>query len=251
MHAARRFGFWMVFGFGIMAASNAQAAEAVYTLDNVILDDGNVPMTGSFTWTYTVGDFENGTGLFTYLDIPYTWHNEFDLNASFDMSNSIEITLEGSVHDDGVDITLFLLQPLTPTTSSALDLVRSKYEIGGNGFHDGAFVSGDIVLVGATDVGDGGIVVPPANRLTIYPNPFNPLTTVSYFVTQPGHVQLSIHDMAGRLVTTLFDELAGAGDNITTWNGRDATGTEVASGIYFVRIEASNELLTRKITLVK
>ena len=62
------------------------------------------------------------------------------------LRKSIEITLEGSVHDDGVDITLFLSQPLTPTTSSLIDLAEteSKYEIGGNGFHDGFFLSGSI-----------------------------------------------------------------------------------------------------------
>ena len=74
----------------------------------------------------------------------FTLHNHTDLDAVFDIENSIEITLEGSVHDDGVDIALFLSQPLTPATSSSIDRVRSKYEIGGNGFHDGLFLSGSI-----------------------------------------------------------------------------------------------------------
>jgi hypothetical protein len=88
--------------------------------------------------------FRLSAGQFSFLDIPYTPHDHTDLDAVFDIGNSIEITLAGSVHDDGVDITLFLLQPLTPTTSSSIDLVRSKYSIGGNGFHDGLFLSGSI-----------------------------------------------------------------------------------------------------------
>jgi hypothetical protein len=144
MNTAKKICLWMILGFVIMAASNVHAAVVTYTLQNVILDDNNMQMTGTFVWIYDVGDFENGVGHFTSLDIPYTSHDHTDLDAVFDIGNSIEITLAGSVHDDGVDITLFLLQPLTPTTSSSVDLVRSKYEIGGNGFHDGLFLSGNV-----------------------------------------------------------------------------------------------------------
>ena len=146
MNTAKNICFWMIFSFILMTASKAHAITENYTLDNVILDD-NTQMTGTFSWTFDIGDFENGVGQFTSLVIPWTSHNQDDLDAVFDIGNSIEITLEGSVHDDGVDITLFLLQPLTPTTSSSIDLVRSKYEIGGNGFHDGLFLSGSIEVV--------------------------------------------------------------------------------------------------------
>ena len=103
-------------------------------------------MHGTFTWTFNSGDFENGVGQFIFLDIPHTSHDHTDLNATIDVSQSIEITLAGSTHDDGVDITLFLSQPLTPTTSSFIDLIRSKFEIGGNGFHTGVFLGGRITL---------------------------------------------------------------------------------------------------------
>jgi hypothetical protein len=155
VRAGKNFCFWVIAGFILMAASSAHAVVVFYTLDNVILDDNNAPMYGTFSWTFNEGDFENGVGEFLSLDIPYTNHDHTDLNATFDIGSSIEITLEGSVHDDGVDITLVLEQPLTPTTSSLLELgqvgpplvVGSKYEIGGNGFHDGSFLSGSIVPI--------------------------------------------------------------------------------------------------------
>jgi MYXO-CTERM domain-containing protein len=147
VNPAKNSYFWAISSFIIMAACNAHADTVLYTLDNVILDDNNTEMTGTFSWTFDIGDFENGVGIFIFLDIPFTLHDHTDLDAVFDIGSSIEITLEGSVHDDGVDITLFLLQPLTPTTSSSIDLVRSKYEIGGNGFHDGLFLSGSIQVV--------------------------------------------------------------------------------------------------------
>jgi hypothetical protein len=126
-----------------MATLSAYAATVNYTLENVILSD-NTQMTGTFLWTYSTGDFENGTGQFTLLDIPHTAHDHSDLDAAIDVNQSIEITLPGNVHDDGVDITLVLSVPLTPSTSSLINLVESKYEIGGNGFHDGLFLSGRI-----------------------------------------------------------------------------------------------------------
>ncbi len=126
-----------------MGVPGAHAETVYYSLDRVLLDDGT-QMTGIFAWDYAPGDFENGSGHFLSLDIPWTSHNQDDLDAVFDLGSSIEITLAGSVHDDGVDITLFLSDPLTPTTSSPIDRVRSRYEIGGNGFHDGFFLGGRI-----------------------------------------------------------------------------------------------------------
>jgi hypothetical protein len=139
--------------FIFMAAINVHAAEVNYTLENVILDD-NMQMTGTFLWIFEIGDFENGDGYFTSLDIPHTSHDHTDLESTIDVGQSIEITLDGSAHDDGVDITLVLLEPLTPTTSSSINLLRSKYEIGGNGFHDGLFLSGTI----SPDTGGDGVI---------------------------------------------------------------------------------------------
>jgi len=119
-------------------------AEMVYyTLDHVILQDG-AQMTGIFSWMYTAGDFENGTGQFVSLDIPRTTHNQDDLRATFDIGSSIEITLTNNVDSDGVDISLFLTNALTATAGSPLDLARSKYDIGGDGFYAGFFLSGSI-----------------------------------------------------------------------------------------------------------
>jgi len=233
-------------GHGPAFVLNAQADQATYTLENVVLDDANAVMTGTFVWTYDAGDFENGAGQFTFLDIPFTGHDHTDLDAVIDVGGSIEITLAGSVHDDGVDITLFLLQPLTPTTSALVDIARSKYEIGGNGFHVGAFLSGEIVSSAATGVEDGAGLVPASSLLAIYPNPFNPRTTVTYFVTRSGPVDVSVYDPGGRLVTTLASGWHSSGRYSAAWNG-GATG----SGVYFVRCVSGAETRTQKAVLIR
>ena len=135
--------FWMIFGCLNLAAFNVQAETVYYSLENVILEDLE-QMTGIFSWTYDIDDFENGTGQFISLDIP--WHDENDLKITFDIGSSIEITLTNNLHDDGVDIMLVLTQPLTPNTSSLIDTntAASSYDIGGNGFHKGHFIDGSI-----------------------------------------------------------------------------------------------------------
>lgn len=134
-----------------MTANHVRAETVYFTLNNVILAD-DTQLKGIFTWTFDPGDFENGAGQFISLDVPHSSHDHTDLDGNIDATQSIEITLPGSVHDDGVDITLVLSTPLTPTTSSSLVLGEgeSKYEIGGNGFHTGLFRSGSISPISPT-----------------------------------------------------------------------------------------------------
>jgi len=126
-----------------MIAFHVHAEVVYYIMDNVILEDQE-QMTGIFSWTYEIGDFENGEGEFILLDVPR--HAENDLGITFDIGSSIEITLTNNLDSDGLDISLVLEQPLTPTTSSLLTLGvgGSKYDIGGDGFYKGVFISGSI-----------------------------------------------------------------------------------------------------------
>ncbi|MBI3156970.1 MAG: hypothetical protein HYZ20_16425 [Burkholderiales bacterium] len=133
----------VLLGLLALAPLGAHARQLVYELQDLRLADDTL-MTGQFTWTYVPGNFLGGTGQFSSLSIPHTSHDHNDLDANIDVGESIEITLPGSTHDDGVDIMLVLVQPLTPTSASFIDLSTSRYEIGGNGFHDGLFQSGRI-----------------------------------------------------------------------------------------------------------
>ncbi len=243
MKTTRQVCFAILYGFLLSAASAVQADTLSYTLDNVILDDGT-QMTGTFSWTYAAGDFENGAGQFTELDIPWTTHNQDDLDAAFDIGGSIEITLEGSVHDDGVDITLFLEQSLTPTTGTPIDLVRSKYEIGGNGFHDGVFLGGTILPVVVLGAGPGS---EPVLRLLVNtPNPFRSSTLIRYELNQSDHVDVRVFDSSGRMVRVLEQALKQPGQHEVRWDGNDASGAATVAGIYFYRVQAGDFMETRK-----
>jgi hypothetical protein len=84
-----------------------------------------------------------------------------------------------------------------------------------------------------------------------FPNPFNPVTTLRYSIPEAGRVVLGVYDVRGRLVATLVDKRELAGDHVVRWNARDADGSTVASGTYFVRLQWGGRTQTRKITLAK
>jgi len=83
------------------------------------------------------------------------------------------------------------------------------------------------------------------------PNPFNPTTTIIYTLPADGFVDLRIYDVMGRLVRTLVSDRKPAGVHRFVWDARDERGSNVASGIYFVRIEAAGEVRTRKLVFLK
>ncbi len=68
------------------------------------------------------------------------------------------------------------------------------------------------------------------------PNPFNPTTTIRFDLPMDSQVHLIIYDISGREVMRLVDEVRPAGYYELRWNGRDATGRQVPSGIYFTRL---------------
>lgn len=83
------------------------------------------------------------------------------------------------------------------------------------------------------------------------PNPFNPATTITYSVSGPGMVRLSVFDVQGRLVRILVDEFKDPGTYQISWNGRNQEGGAVASGLYFYRLRAGTKVATRKMILAK
>jgi hypothetical protein len=71
-----------------------------------------------------------------------------------------------------------------------------------------------------------------------HPNPFNPTTAIAYEVATAGRVEIAIYDVSGSLVRTLVSEEKGVGRYTATWDGRDGTGNQVHTGVYFYRMTA-------------
>ncbi|MGB8657837.1 MAG: FlgD immunoglobulin-like domain containing protein [Candidatus Zixiibacteriota bacterium] len=83
------------------------------------------------------------------------------------------------------------------------------------------------------------------------PNPFNPETKISYYLPRPSQVRLTIYNLLGQTVTTLFHGYQETGLHTLTWGGKDDNGTQVSSGIYFYRLVAGDFTQTRKMSLLK
>jgi hypothetical protein len=84
-----------------------------------------------------------------------------------------------------------------------------------------------------------------------YPNPFNPVTFISYDLEDGGLVTLAVYDMTGRLVRNLAWEYQSAGNHIVQWDGTDECGTPVASGIYVYRLGTPQRYESRKMILMR
>lgn len=84
-----------------------------------------------------------------------------------------------------------------------------------------------------------------------YPNPFNPTTTITFDLPVEVEATMLVYDLQGRLVKTLIPESSLQGHVQVEWDGTNAEGSPVASGVYFYCLKAGERTLTRKMVLVK
>jgi hypothetical protein len=153
---------------------------------------------------------------------------------------------------------------LTPTSHTILHIqtafetdsglyvfnVRAK-EISGPREHT---VEVYLMVENPPDVRDGADnrLLPKSFRLfQNQPNPFNPETQISYYLPRASHVNISIFNLLGRRVKTLFDGYQDGGIQTLIWDGKSDQGVQLSSGIYFYRLLADQFRQTRKMTLMK
>ncbi|HFE63324.1 MAG TPA: T9SS type A sorting domain-containing protein, partial [Caldithrix sp.] len=84
-----------------------------------------------------------------------------------------------------------------------------------------------------------------------FPNPFNPGTTLAFFLAKPLRVNLTVYDILGQSVTTLVSGRLDAGNHRVYWDGRNSIGNEVSAGIYYYQLSAGNRSQTRKMILLR
>lgn len=86
-------------------------------------------------------------------------------------------------------------------------------------------------------------------ELEVAPNPFNPTTQIRFNPPADTSGSIGVYDLRGELVREVHAGVFGAGKY--TWDGRDATGSAVSSGVYLVRAESGGSVWTQKVALVK
>jgi photosystem II stability/assembly factor-like uncharacterized protein len=84
-----------------------------------------------------------------------------------------------------------------------------------------------------------------------YPNPFNPSTIIRYYLPRQCWTKLDVYEISGKRTACLINKQQGKGSYEIEWNGKDEHGESVASGIYFYRLRAGKETISKKMVLLR
>jgi hypothetical protein len=84
-----------------------------------------------------------------------------------------------------------------------------------------------------------------------YPNPFNPVTRINYDLLIKDNVTITIHDILGRHIKTLVNQIQPAGHRSVIWDATNDFGNPVSAGVYLYKIQAGEFVQTRKMVLLK
>jgi hypothetical protein len=85
----------------------------------------------------------------------------------------------------------------------------------------------------------------------VYPNPFNPSTSVRLYIPRAAELELAVYDVQGRRIRSLYTGGISSGWHTLVWDGRDDKGRSQASGMYFMRAASGSQVSVQKMTLVK
>jgi len=153
-----------------------------------------------------------------------------------------------STEEDGIPVLaleigeeLFIIMEMDDIQNTELDLNGLINKMRSDGEID------DSLVLGNSESG----LPRQAGLIGAAPNPFNPSTTISYYIPDSRHVDLSIFDISGRLVDRLVSQTMTAGEYSVVWHGTDSRGSRVASGVYFYRMTAGSLVDTKRMILIK
>jgi hypothetical protein len=257
----------------------------------VLLGDGNGGFTaqtpvaeGGSPWQSVVGDFNRDGN----VDVASCNSNDSEIGVLYGNGSG---GFTGAVQIVNCDQTPLAIDAGDIDGDGDLELVTSNYQGGnwnifsynfGNGtWGDKKVLSassagscailhdrdrdGDLDLSGLDEIDDWiyfyentgpasdvpGTPAPAIALLQNEPNPFNPTTSIRFDIDRDAMLDLSVYDASGAYVATLASGAYPRGAHHVRWNGTDARGVRVASGVYFYRLTATGRTLTRKMVLLK
>ena len=215
--------------YATMAFATNNMLKSVESLPYHLEEEITIPLT--ITTVGISGEFSFAwSGLET---IPAEWHitlHDYEMETSINMRD-----LNQYVFNEDADVQA-KVNPLSILNGPAAIAMKAKS--GSSRFE---------ITISPTSVSNEIEERPVSFSLSQnYPNPFNPTTTINYTIEESGDVNISIYNLMGQKVATLVNEQKSAGQYNVHW---DASG--LSSGMYYYRLDANGQSITRKMTLIK
>jgi hypothetical protein len=212
-----------------------------FVLNDTIYSDNRIPPRG-----FTNAAFEaiqSAPVHYSYADGQYWDDTSYQLPAATD--SAIVTLYYQSTSKEYIEF----LRDENTTNSAGQDLYNAWVAQGKNPPELMAQLRVDVDVT-VTDAGDAGTPLVYA-LVQNYPNPFNPVTNISYSIAGRGHVLVTVYDVTGRRVRTLVNEIQDPARYQINWDGRDDMGTELASGVYFIRFSSGEHRFAKKAVLLR
>jgi len=223
--------------------------------DNIVYDTAGQPIIGVSSGGPNIikAGFWYTVGISSTLDVAFTsFFGDLKDDAvllmwSVSASSSFEgfnVYRSSGDEDAFTQINKELIRPVKAASyrdDTALPGASYLYRIGA--------VSGEIEWSSQTI----SIVLPskPTTLYQNYPNPFNPSTSIAFYLPVQQRVELIIYDVNGAKVRTVVDGIKPVGKHVLSWNGRNDAGVQVSSGVYWYRLKAGKEVITKKLVVIR
>ncbi len=149
---------------------------------------------------------------------------------------------------------LFIYNISDPSNPAIDDFFKSNIQINDLIFeNDAIFAAGNssIHLIDSGVVSLSNELFHNFDLIQNYPNPFNPTTTIRFDLNKTADVRLDIYNTKGQKVKTLVDQQLETGNHTYNWEGKDARGKQVTSGVYFYKLRAGEFEQVRKMMVLK
>jgi len=145
-----------------------------------------------------------------------------------------------------------VIDNVTSTFYLDIGVAAGSYVYNVTAVYDGGWESGFSNDATTGNIGVGDTPLPLFTELNgNYPNPFNPKTTIMFALNEAGKVRIDVFNLKGQHVRTAVNEHLEAAYHSVVWDGKDASGVSVSSGVYFYKMEAGKYTSTKKMILMK
>ncbi|HOD17229.1 MAG TPA: M6 family metalloprotease domain-containing protein [Candidatus Cloacimonadota bacterium] len=227
--------YWQVAAYATIGLSDSSPVQRFTTGDISILPGVPVLISPSMG---AINQPRNELLRWNSASYAYRYHYQVATDSYF--TNIVQ-------EDDSLQATQIRLQPLEANTRYFWR-VRAANSAGHSNFSNiRNFTTGDYVTANNDEV-SSGVFSLAQNQ----PNPFRTKTRIDFRVQKPAQeIKLTIYNLKGQVVKTLAEGKAKSLNNSVEWDGCDADGHPVSSGVYYYRLETGYQTLTRKLVLIR